>query len=40
MYAAGDSERPRTDTVDMMEDMVAEFLGDLVRLPLAYSSFF
>lgn len=31
MYAAGDVAEPSMDTVDYMEDLVVEFLSDLVR---------
>ena len=33
MYAAGDVVDPDMDSVDFMEDMVVEFLADLVRRP-------
>jgi len=30
MYASGDVENPDTDTIDYMEDLVVDWLADLV----------
>jgi hypothetical protein len=32
MYAAGDTEEPAIDSVDYMEDLLVEFLSDLVSV--------
>jgi hypothetical protein len=31
MYASGDVENPDTDTIDYMEDLVVDWLAELVR---------
>ncbi len=33
IYAAGDVPEPDLDSVDYMEDLVVEFIADLVTLP-------
>jgi hypothetical protein len=37
MYASGDVENPDTDTIDYMEDLVVDWLADLVSYPILHS---
>ena len=39
MYGFGDDPSPRPDSVDLVEDMVVEYLTDIVRLFLVFQSF-
>lgn len=39
MYGFGDDSSPRPDSVDLVEDMVVEYLTDIVILSFPFKNF-
>jgi hypothetical protein len=39
MYAFGDSPNPRPDSCEIVEELVMEFIQELVGAPINHSSF-